>query len=87
MIKDFKMIFFLFRQISSSSNNDRCLVTRLSIFASNVRDLNTWEAKGLNKLAKEFTPKVNHKSDEQNEVRTGKKEGDWIRPTKHVPIN
>ena len=32
-------------------------------------------------------PKVCHESDEQNEVRVGKKAGCWIQPTNHVLIN
>ena len=54
---------------------------------NNACDSNVHEAKVSNVLAKERATKVHHESDEKNEVRVGKKAGDWTQPAKHVPIN
>ena len=76
------------RKSMIAGQNALCVMAEISQWCTNnACDSNVHEAKVSNVLAKERATKVHHESDEKNEVRVGKKAGDWTQPAKHVPIN
>ena len=51
-----------------AGQNVLCVMAKIGQWhVSNACDLNIHEAKELNVLAKDYTPKVNHKRDDQKE--------------------